>query len=392
MRLYNHEFIDVSSRRYNSGVLALTGGIIYPDPAAAPIVDGVVLLRGDRVEAVGSRVEIPPGADRLDCAGLAVCAGFWNCHVHFFERKWANAAALPAGELAAQLAQMLTRYGFTTVFDTGSQWENTRAIRDRIEAGEVPGPSIRSTGEGLLPAGGAPGDTVLAMMGVFQVAMPEVSTPEEAASAARERLAAGTDAIKIFVSSPRVAPLPEAVIAAAVEEAHRAGKPAFAHPNSAADVLAAARAGVDIIAHTTPHSGPWDDALLRAMSDGRTALTPTLTLWEHYLRHDRLSTQQRTVETALGQLRAWRAAGGEVLFGTDLGAVEYDPAPEYRLMAAAGMGFSSILESLTTAPARRFGDTVGGRIAPGMRADLVAFDGEFSRVRYTIRRGRVIFP
>jgi imidazolonepropionase-like amidohydrolase len=97
----------------------------------------------------------------------------------------------------------------------------------------------------------------------------------------------------------------------------------------------------------------------------------------------------------VGQLRDWVRAGGEVLFGTDLGAVEYDPTPEYALMAQAGMTFPQILESLTTAPARRFGGDA--QVAPGLAADLVAFAGDptedvraLAQVRYTIRGGRVI--
>jgi imidazolonepropionase-like amidohydrolase len=126
------------------------------------------------------------------------------------------------------------------------------------------------------------------------------------------------------------------------------------------------------------------------------AVTPTLTLWQWYLRHDRNSARDRMVETAVGQLRDWVRAGGEVLFGTDLGAVEYDPTPEYVLMSQAGMSFPEILESLTTAPSRRFGGDA--RIAPGLPADLVVFAGDpaddiraLARVRYTIRGGRVIY-
>jgi imidazolonepropionase-like amidohydrolase len=376
-----------------SDVVALTGGTVYASPEAEPLRDTVVILRGDRIDAVGGA--IPPDARRIDCTGLSICAGFHNSHVHFFERKWAKAEEIPPAELGRQLEDMLTRYGFTTVFDTGSQWENTRTIRDRIASGDVDGPAIRSTGEGLIAPGGAPSDTVLAMMGVFPVALTELTDEEQAGSAARRLLDAGVDAVKLFVSSPRVAPIPEAVMAAAVREAHRAGKPAFAHPNNAADVLAAVRAGVDIVAHTTPASGAWDAPLIDEMRARNVAITPTLTLWQWYLRHDRNSARDRMVETAVGQLRDWVRAGGEVLFGTDLGAVEYDPTPEYALMAQAGMTFPQILESLTTAPARRFGGDA--QVAPGLAADLVAFAGDptedvraLAQVRYTIRGGRVI--
>ena len=83
-------------------MLALTGGTIVPDPAAAPIAHGVVLVDDGKIVASGD-VPIPPSAAVIDCAGLTVTAGFWNSHVHFFERKWADAASIPAPELAQQL-------------------------------------------------------------------------------------------------------------------------------------------------------------------------------------------------------------------------------------------------------------------------------------------------
>ncbi len=154
-----------------------------------------------------------------------------------------------------------------------------------------------------------------------------------------------------------------------------------------------------MVAHTTPHSGPWDAATLAAMKERRIALTPTLTLWKYYARHDRISTQEEITHTAVGQLRAWVASGGTVLFGTDLGAVEYDPSEEYSLMAEAGMNFHQILASLTTAPAERFGESKQlGQIAPGFQADIVVLKDDPSRnirelaaVQYTLRAGKIIY-
>ena len=361
-----------------------------------------MLIRGETIAAVGSRgsVELPDGTGTLDCSGLTITAAFWNSHVHFFERKWANAAAIPAPELGRQLQDTFTRYGFTSAFDLSSFWGNTRRIRDRIESGEVPGPRIRSTGEGLVPPGAMPTEQVLDVMGVMATPLPEITDAAQAAAASRKLLDAGVDGIKLFASSPRGALLPGGAIQAAVNEAHRAGKPVFVHPNTGADVLAALRGGVDVIAHTTPRSGRWDEAILTAMKEQRAALTPTLALWKYFLRHDRLSIQENLVETAAGQLRAWVGAGGTVLFGTDLGAVDPDPSEEYTLMGEAGMSFREILGSLTTAPAERFGDSARlGRIAPGLQADLVVLKRDPSKdvraladVRYTLRAGRIVYP
>jgi len=263
----------------------------------------------------------------------------------------------------------------------------------------VPGPRIRSTGAGLVPPGALPSDQVLSLMGLMKFPAPEVADAAQAAAAARKLLDEGVDGIKLFASSPRSNPLPQSAFQAAADEAHRAGKPVFVHPNSSTDVLTAVRGGVDIVAHTTPHSGPWDDTILAAMKDRRVALTPTLTLWKYYMRHDRFSAQEKVTNTEVGQLRAWSAAGGTVLFGTDLGAVEYDPSEEYALMAQAGMTFLQILASLTTAPAEQFGSTNKlGRIAAGLQADLVVLNQDPSRniraltsVQYTLRAGKVIY-
>jgi imidazolonepropionase-like amidohydrolase len=382
--------------------LALVGATIFANPTNPPIRDGVVVIQNGKISSVGTKaeVEVPRAVRTLDCSGLTITAGFWNSHVHFFERKWANAAAIPAEELERQLRDMLTRYGFTSVFDLSSSWENTRRLRDRIESGEVHGPKIRSTGEGLLPANpGLPPDAVLNLMGVMKIALPEVADAGAAAAAAGKLLNEGVDGIKVFASTPSNAALTEDVIKAAVDEAHRRGKPAFVHPNTGADVLTAVRGGIDVVAHTTPRTGPWDETILAAMKQRRVALIPTLTLWTYYLRHDRVSVQDQTEGIATGQLRDWVAAGGDVLFGTDLGAVEYDPSEEYTLMAKAGMSFPQILTSLTTAPAERFGEAKqAGRIAAGFRADLAVLKDDPSKniralagVQYTVRGGRIIY-
>ena len=381
--------------------VALVGGTIYSAPDENSIPDGAVLIRGDTIAAVGARsaVQLPQGAQTLNCSGLTITAGFWNSHVHFFERKWADAATISAPDLSRQFQDMLLRYGFTSVFDLSSLLSNTLLLRERIDSGEIEGPRIRTTGEGLIPPGALPSDTVIHMMGAMHVPVPEVATPEEAAAAARKLLAVPVDAIKIFASSPRSGPVPENVIRAAADEAHRAGKLLFVHPNSSTDVLTSVRAGADILAHTTPNSGPWDETIIAEMKERRVALTPTLWIWKYYARHDRVSLQEQIAATSIEQLRAWSSAGGEVLFGNDLGAVDYDPLEEYLMMAAAGMSFRQILASLTTAPAERFEEADKlGRIKPGLRADLVALRGDpaadisaMTDVRYTIRDGRLIF-
>jgi imidazolonepropionase-like amidohydrolase len=318
---------------------------------------------------------------------LTELPGFCNSHVHFFERKWANAASIPAAELEQQLREQFTRWGFTTVFDLSSPLANTRVIRERIESGEVAGPRIFTAGEAMLPPGALPSDAVLAVLGAMKYPYPEISSVADAEAAAR---ANDADAIKLFVDAidrrqpGAMTAISGEAIAAAAAIAHAAGKPAFAHVQSAAGVLAALRNGVDVIAHTTPMS-PWPDALLEAI--GNAALTPTLSIWKTAMRHDRISTQEQLVRAAQSQLRAWREAGGRVLFGTDSGIFDTDPTEEYVQMAEAGMSWQEIVNSLTSfpVPVERANDRVviEGDPATDIRA--------LARVRCTIRDGRVIY-
>jgi imidazolonepropionase-like amidohydrolase len=383
--------------------MALVGGTIYTDPQSPPIRDGVVLVENGKIASVGPRasIQIPRGVQTINCSGLTVMAGFWNSHVHFTERKWARAAMIDAPELGTQLQEMLTRHGFTSVFDTGSMWENTRRIRDRIESAEVAGPRIRSTGEILYPPGGVPPDLVLDITGAMRVKLPEVQTEAEATEAARNLLDAGVDGIKLYAQTwaPPIVVLAPAAIRGAVTEAHRRGKLVFAHPSNREGLVNAVRGGVDILVHTTPQSGLWTDAILDEMRAASVTLIPTLKLWRYELRHDRASARNQFVGVAVAQLRAWRSKGGAVLFGTDVGYVnDYDPTEEYELMAEAGMDYRQILASLTTAPASRFGAMNVGRIARGAAADLTVLQSDpasdvrfFGKVVYTIREGKTIF-
>src|SRR6185295_3055642 len=102
----------------------------------------------------------------------------------------------------------------------------------------------------------------------------------------------------------------------------------------------------------------------------------------------------------VSQLRGYFQAGGQILFGTDVGYItDYNPTEEYQQMKRAGMQFPDILASLTTALAERFGISGrAGRIAPGMDADIVLLAGDpmanieaLSNVKYTLRKGQIIY-
>ncbi len=376
-------------------MLALRGGRVIAEPHAASL-PATVLVDGDSIVSVSETPEIPSNAEIIDCSGCTIVAGFWNSHVHFFERKWSNSGALSADELETQLQDIL-RFGFTTVFDLSSNFENTDLIRKRIHSGEVRGPRIFTTGEGIVPAGFELPDVAYALLGQTKVPLPHVSTEDDTRNAVAQLLDKHVDAVKLFASTPSGASLTTQILSAAIEAAHAAGVPAFVHPNGADDILRATQARVDIVAHTTPGSGPWSAAVLDAMAASDVALIPTLALWQLFAKHDRVSIQEQQTQYAVGQLRAWNARGGSILFGTDLGLVDPDPTNEYNLMREAGMTFDDILASLTTTPAERFGAAESlGRIVRGFQADLTIVRGDPSHtisaladVRCVLRAGYV---
>ena len=192
------------------------------------------------------------------------------------------------------------------------------------------------------------------------------------------------------------------LIKAITAEAHRHGKVVFAHPENDAGVNAALDGGVDILAHTAPSGTAWTESPLNKLRRSAVTLIPTLSLWK------KLGTTQGAspdeiedfLKVPLSQVRVFSKAGGQILFGTDVGFItDYDPTHEYQLMSRAGMSFREILASLTVAPSERFNQSrQTGKIIPGMEADFVLLNGDpaaditaFSKVKYTLRAGRIIF-
>src|SRR5208283_753265 len=137
--------------------------------------------------------KVPRSAKVLDCKGLVIVAGFWNSHVHF-ETGRHGAANAPAGELEAHMQEMLTQWGFTTVWDLGSEPANTLALRRRVEAGEVPGPRILMAGD-IFPKNGHP------VYLPAEMQLPEAATPQEAEQMAQQYLKTGLDGIKLFTGA-----------------------------------------------------------------------------------------------------------------------------------------------------------------------------------------------
>jgi predicted dehydrogenase/imidazolonepropionase-like amidohydrolase len=384
--------------------LALTHARIYTSPEAAPISDGTILIRDGRIAEVGADVKVAGNIRTIDCDGMTVTAGLWNSHVHIFTAGLLHAERLTGAQLSGQLETMLTKWGFTTVFDLGSILANTNLIRERIARGDVKGPRILTVGEPFFPRGGIP-VYIKPFLEENHVVLPEDQSPADAVVRLKRQLQGGADGAKIFAGSIQpqsVLVMPQDLASAIVREAHSLGKPVFAHPSNSGGVEVAIQSGVDVLAHVPASDGALPPAVWERVKAAHMALIPTLTLFEWEADRAKLSREETATwrNRAVDQLKGYVQLGGEILFGTDVGYIDrLDTAEEYRLMALAGMSFSQVLASLTTNPANRFKQAAhSGRIAKGLDADLTVFIADpavdvmrFARVRYTIRGGTVIF-
>jgi imidazolonepropionase-like amidohydrolase len=388
----------------------LTGTRLYVAPDVPPMENGWVLIEGDRIEAVGDTSASPPAGVRPDpaCSGGIIAAGFQNNHVHFTDASFADAATRPAAELEQALSRMLTSHGFSTVVDTGSLVDNTVALRQRIERGEIAGPSILTAGMPLYPENGIPiylRDLPPSLLSQ----LPQPATTDEAIDIVRRNFVSGANGTKLFVATPvgrgEIRRMAADIGRAAAAETHARGGLVMAHPTNREGLAAAVSAGADIIVHTTidgSGDGAWPAELVSGMRARDVSVVPTLKLWRYELNKEQVpaNVQDRLVGAAQRQLKAFADAGGQVLFGTDVGYMsEFDPADEYALMAGAGLTPMQILASLTTAPAGRWkASERRGRLKQGFDADLVVLDADpeadpsrFAEVRCTIRGGRRIF-
>jgi len=385
--------------------LALIHAKIYPAPTEPAIENGTILVHEGRIVAVGpsATIKVPHHATVIDCQGLVVTSGFWNSHVHMLTPGLLHAENASPARITSQLEEMFTRWGFTTVFDLGSVLENTTLIRHLIEGGAVKGPKILTVGEPFWGKGGTP-IYVRGFLEANRINIPDVESPAEGTERVRRQSREGADGIKIFAGSVEadgILIMPLDLAKAIVAEAHLARKPVFAHPSNQEGIELAIQSGVDILAHTTPSGGPWSSSLVATLKATNTALIPTLALWHVESKNDSPAEFEKAMNAViLPQLRAYSEAGGQILFGTDVGYMEqFDTSEEFVWMSRAGMSFRQILASLTTNPAQRFGfASRSGRVARGMDGDLVILSGDpaldvtaFSKVYYTIRGGSVIY-
>jgi imidazolonepropionase-like amidohydrolase len=380
---------------------------LIPSATGKVVDDATVVVRDGKVSALGpaASVKVPEGARRVDGVGGTVVPGYWNVHVHLTDKRFAGAAQQTDAALGGACREMLTSRGFTSVVDLGSLPANTDAIRRRAAA--VGCPRILTVAASIFPAHAVPiylrqelGEEVAAKL-------PQPVTGDEAARIVEGsvRLEPAASGLKLFTGTwlggSKTGLMDLAVVKAAAAAAHRHGLVVFAHPQTAAGLEAALSGGVDVLAHTDPDAGPWSPELVQRLLGRHMALVPTLSLNQVITDQAQMAPAVRDGFIAAGQeqLRAFAAAGGQVLFGTDVGFLsEKDTDEEVRWMAGAGLDWKAILVSLTTAPAKRMKDTARGVLAVGAPADLLLVDGDpradaqaLTRIRATWVAGKSVY-
>jgi imidazolonepropionase-like amidohydrolase len=370
--------------------LALVRAKIYPSSTEPAIENGSIVVHEGRIVAIGpsATIKIPKEPTVLDCKGLVVTAGFWNSHVHILTLGLLHAEKLSSEQIAGELEQMLTRWGFTTVFDIASVLENTKLIRRRIESGEVKGPRILTVGEPFWTKGGTP-VYARGFLEANHIIIPDVESGAQAVLRVRQQIHEGADGVKIFAGSIErsgILIMPLDVAKAIVEEAHREGKPVFAHPSNGAGIEVAIQSGVDVLAHPATEGDPFTPSLM--------ALIPTLTLLDVEGKKGNESPEniEQWINMAVQEVKAYSGAGGQILFGTDVGYIDqFDTSEEFILMSRAGMDFRQVLASLTTNPASRFGYAAhsqrnGWRLRSATRGPRAGRDGVLEGALHHPRR------
>ncbi|PAY05151.1 hypothetical protein CK489_31710 [Bradyrhizobium sp. UFLA03-84] len=385
----------VASAAAHAETVVLRGGTLYASADAAALPDAVIVISDGVISAVGKSgdVKVPADARVIDCSGKTVVAGFWNSHVHFTEHVWHLAGEAPAAPLTQHMQEMLTRWGFTTVWDLGSDPRNILPLRKRIAAGEVAGPDIFLAGS-IFPKDGHPAYLPADMQ------LPEASTPDEATQLARSYMDLNLDGVKLFTGvfkgNKPVVNMDPAIAKAAVDVAHAQGKPVFAHPQNKTGVETVIAAGVDIMAHTDPSESGYTPEQLARFKAQNIALIPTLALFTTVVLDPNVTNH--LIAATVNQLKQFSENGGPVLFGTDVGFTKlYDTTQEFQLMHRV-LSERQVLASLTTNPARFFKAARKGKVEQGFDADLVVLDGDplsdvanLAKVSTTIRAGHVIY-
>ncbi|MGH9592276.1 MAG: amidohydrolase family protein, partial [Bryobacteraceae bacterium] len=319
------------------------------------LVNQVIWIHDGRIQSMGDAAEmqtkIPAGARAIDLSQMTVLPGLIDCHTHLTDSPYLLG---PAGLhtsiprmalLGARNARVTLEAGFTTVRNVGADGYSDIALRDAINAGDVPGPRILASGPPLSITGGHGDENFLAPQYHYS-SEGVVDGPDAAIHRVRENIKFGADVIKVIATggvlsegdNPQFAQLSPEELRAAVETAHGLGRKVAAHAHGALGIKNAVLAGVDSI----EHGSYINEEDIQLMKQHGTYLVPTLETREcvnaSNYPQEFVAKANQVLAAQLANFRKAVEAGVKIAFGTDIGVCPFGKnGREFNLMVQNGM-------------------------------------------------------
>src|SRR5271169_2785391 len=252
-----------------------------------------IVIHGDKIASVGSDAQVPAEAQVVDLSNATVLPGLIDAHTHItYTPNFGYSrlgVSVPRQALnGARNARVTLNAGFTTIRNVGATDFTDVALRDAINAGDVPGPRMLVSGPALSITGGHCDDNLLPFEDHMQ-AEGVADGVEAVQHKTREIIKYGADLIKICATggvlshgdNPQASQYTLEEMKAIVTDAHRLGRKVAAHAHGAQGILWASQAGVDSI----EHGSYIDDAAIAEMKKNGTYLVPTLYLSDWFLEN-----------------------------------------------------------------------------------------------------------
>ena len=405
------------------GPVVLKAARLFDGKADALLSNGMVIVEGKTIKAVGAGLTVRSGATVIDLGDATLCPGFIDAHTHLthersadFNQGFVDSMRKEVSELAilsTVYARRTIESGFTTVRDVGSDDFLDVGLRNSIAKGVVPGPRILVCVHTLGATGGHADRNGLRHDLLQQKEEDEriANGPDRLRSAVRHQVKYGADVIK-FCASGGVLSLADEVdtpqltlaeMTALCDEAHRLRKKVASHSHGDQAARDAVLAGVDSIEHGSFLSTD----TLKLMKERGTYLIPTLMAPDSLMPNlaklpPEIAAKAVAANEALSKTFAEAVRlGVKVGFGTDSGVSKHgENAREFTLMVKFGMTPIAALKAATSVDAELLGLSKSiGALEAGKLADVVAVPGNplddigaTGRVVFVMKEGVVVVP